>query len=141
YFNPPGGRPVFVPGLNWLSVLLLGLSGPPVVVAMQWWSTRGKFASDKLRLRENLLFRLAAEFGQAVVHVFDRGFAGSPWLEHVFAARIRFIVRWPKVYKLLSANAQLSSAWKIARGKRSWSHRYIYDARRHLHRKIGFLAL
>ncbi len=47
YFNPPGGRPVFVPGLNWRCVLLLGWSGPPVVVAMEWWTSRGKFASDK----------------------------------------------------------------------------------------------
>lgn len=141
YYNPPGGRPVFVPGLNWLSVLLLGLSGPPVVLAMQWWTTRGRFATDKLSLRENLLSRLAAEFGQAVIHVFDRGFAGSPWLGQVFAVRIRFILRWPKAYKLLSTHAELLSAWKIARGKRSWSHRYIYDARRRAYRKIGFLAL
>ena len=34
YFDPPSGKPVFVPGLQWISILLLGWSGSPVVVAM-----------------------------------------------------------------------------------------------------------
>lgn len=45
YFNPPGGKPIFVPGMHWLSVLLVGRSeksGPPVVAKMQWWTTRGE---------------------------------------------------------------------------------------------------
>ena len=35
YFNPPGGRPVFVPGMNWVSLLVMGFQGPPVVTAMR----------------------------------------------------------------------------------------------------------
>jgi hypothetical protein len=26
YYNPPGGRPIFVPGMNWLAVLVMGPS-------------------------------------------------------------------------------------------------------------------
>ena len=141
YFNPPGGKPVFVPGLNWLCVLLLGWSGPPVVVAMDWWTSRGKFASDKRNRHEQLLGRLAQAFGRQALHVFDRGFAGAPWLALAFEHRIRFLMRWPKGYQLLNADGQLLKAWQIARGKRSWQQRYIYDARRHVQRKIGFLAL
>jgi len=29
YFNPPGGRPIFVPGYHWLQVLVLGMRGWP----------------------------------------------------------------------------------------------------------------
>ena len=141
YFNPPGGKPVFVPGLQWICVLLLGWSGSPVVVAMDWWTSRGKFATDKRSRHEQLLIRLAQDFGQQVLHVFDRGFAGSPWLAQVFAHHIRFVVRWPRVYRLLNTKGQLLKAWQIARGKRSWQQRYIWDARRQVHRKIGFLAL
>ena len=93
YFNPPGGKPVFVPGLQWICVLLLGWSGSPVVVAMDWWTSRGKFASDKRSRHEQLLSRLAQTFGQQVLHVFDRGFAGSPWLAQAFERHIRFLVR------------------------------------------------
>src|SRR2546430_14522831 len=54
YFNPPGGRPVFVPGLHWICVLLLGWPGAPVVVAMDWWTSRGKVASDKRSRHDQL---------------------------------------------------------------------------------------
>ena len=42
FFNPPGGRPIFVPGMQWQSVLLIGRSensGPPAVARMAWWTT------------------------------------------------------------------------------------------------------
>ena len=44
YYNPPAGPPIFVPGMNWLAVLLLGRQGPPTLAAMRWWTTRGVFA-------------------------------------------------------------------------------------------------
>jgi hypothetical protein len=134
----PGGRPVFVPGLQWICVLLMGWRGAPVVVAMDWWTSRGKFASDKRSRHEQLLGRLAQDFGRRVLHVFDRGFAGAPWLGQAFGQHIRFVMRWPK---LLNTQGLLQAAWRIARGKRSWLQRYIYDARRRVQRKIGFLAL
>src|SRR5262249_6398037 len=46
YYHPPGGRPVFVPGFHWISLLLMGRSGPPIVAAMQWWSSRGEGATE-----------------------------------------------------------------------------------------------
>jgi hypothetical protein len=36
YYNPPGGSPIFVPGMNWLTVLLLGRTGPPTLAAMRY---------------------------------------------------------------------------------------------------------
>ena len=36
YYNPPGGPPVFVPGLQWLTVMVAGMHGPPVLAAMRW---------------------------------------------------------------------------------------------------------
>ena len=38
YYHPPGGPPVFVPGLQWLTVMLAGMQGPPVLAAMRWWT-------------------------------------------------------------------------------------------------------
>lgn len=141
FYNPPGGKPVFVPGLNWLSVVLVGLTGVPSVVTMEWWTTRGKFASDKRSQHEHLLQRLATTFGEHVLHVFDRGFAGAPWLHLLFAQQVRFVIRWPKAYQLIDARGVLQNAWKIARGKRAWQHRMVYDARRRCYRSVGFLAL
>jgi hypothetical protein len=49
YFNPPGGPPVFVPGMQWISLLLCGLEGVPALAAMRWWTSRGKLSSGRGR--------------------------------------------------------------------------------------------
>ncbi len=51
YFSPPG-RPICVPGLHWISLLLVGRSaeqGPAVVAAMRWWTSRGAWGSPGTR--------------------------------------------------------------------------------------------
>ena len=35
FYNPPGGPPVFVPGLQWLTVMAAGMRGPPSLAAMR----------------------------------------------------------------------------------------------------------
>jgi hypothetical protein len=139
FFNPPGGRPIFVPGLNWLGLLIMGASGPPTLAAMQWWSSRGKFKSDRRNEEENLLKRCAQTWGQRLLHIWDRGFAGSPWLSTALKFRVRFVLRWPKGYNLVDAQGNKRLTWQITRGKRSQDHRYVWDARRRCYRKVGLM--
>jgi hypothetical protein len=47
FFNPPGGRPIFVPGFHWLKVLVIGQKGNPMLAHMRWWTTRGEQKSQK----------------------------------------------------------------------------------------------
>ncbi len=139
FFQPPV-RPIFVPGMQWIGVLVLGISGPPTVAAMRWWTSRGERASDK-RTEEGVLFaQCVAAWGGRVVHVWDRGFAGRAWLVRVLTARVRFVLRWPGRYKLCAATGEERKAWQIARGKRSWEHRLVWDARRHCERRTGVVA-
>ena len=139
YFNPPGGPPVFVPGMQWISLLVLVSNLPPVVAAMQWWTTRGPHASQRRDEEHNLLKQCAQAWGQQVIHIWDRGFASIPWLETVFQYRLRFVVRWPKRFRLLNARGELLNAWKVTRGKRSMGYRDIWDSRRRCWRKTGIL--
>jgi len=141
YFNPPGGRPIFVPGMNWLSLLVMGRSGPPTLAAMRWWTTRGKLASDKRTEEKHLLRRCADAWGTQVLHIWDRGFAGNPWLTLAFVYTVRFVMRWNKHYKLVDEQGRERKAWEITRGKRSWEYRYIWDARRRCWRKTGIVAV
>lgn len=141
YFNPPGGRPIFVPGMNWLAVLVLGQSGPPSLAAMRWWTTRGELATERRTVERDILAETSRRWGADVLHVWDRGFAGSPWLCLAYVHAVRFVMRWPKHYRLLNQQEQLQKAWQISRGKRSWAHRYLYDARRRCQRKVGVVAL
>ncbi|MDQ6602040.1 MAG: hypothetical protein M3Z19_04870, partial [Chloroflexota bacterium] len=119
FFHPPT-RPIFVPGMQWIGVLVLGMSGPPTVAAMRWWTSRGERAGDK-RAEEGTLFaRCVAAWGRQVAHVWDRGFAGRAWLGQALAARVRFVLRWPGRYKLLTAMGEERPAWQVARGKRKY---------------------
>jgi hypothetical protein len=79
-------------------------------------------------------------WGARVLHVWDRGFAGRAWLTQAREARVRFVLRWPKGYKLVDAAGRERQAWEIARGQRSWAHRMLWDARRHCSRKTGVVA-
>lgn len=140
YFNPPGGRPIFVPGFHWLQVLVGGLSGPLVPAHLCFWATRGEAATTKREAERDILHQVADRWRARVIHVFDRGFAGNPWLTLLLVNAARFVIRWPKNYQLLDETGHLKKAWEIARGKRSWGQRQIWDARRRCQRNIGIVA-
>ncbi len=91
FYNPPGGPPVFVPGLQWLTVMVAGMQGPPSLAAMRWWTSRGKLASQRREQTASLLSQCAKRWQQRVVHIFDRGFAGAPWLRELRGYQLRFI--------------------------------------------------
>jgi hypothetical protein len=79
YYTPPG-RPICVPGMQWLAVLLVGRlveQGPPLLAAQRWWTNRGPHASFKRDEEGKLLVELAASWGREVVHIFDQGFASG----------------------------------------------------------------
>ena len=142
YFNPPAGRPIFVPGYHWLQVLVLGMQGPITLAHMRWWSTRGEHASDRRSQEREVLVEITRRWGlHQVLHIWDRGFAGNPWLTMAFVHGVRFVMRWPKHYKLVDEQGRIRKAWEISRGKRSWDHRLLWDARRRCYRKVGVVAV
>lgn len=138
YFNPPEGRPVFVPGMQWLSLLVVGMQGHPSLAAMYWWTTLGKFATKRAPFMKQVLHRCARAWGGRVIHVWDRGFASSPWLKILFTYQLRFVLRWVQKSHLVDSKGK-RNAWKITRGKRSREHRLIWDARRRCWRKTGII--
>ena len=96
YYNPPS-RPIFVPGMHWLAVLVVGRTaqlGPPLLAVMRWWSSRGAHASFKRDEEGKLLVERLLVWGRSVVHIFDQGFAGAFWLGVVLAFALRFVLRW-----------------------------------------------
>jgi len=92
-------------------------------------------------MRTQLLEQCRSQFGPRLLHLFDRGFAGAPWLEELHAAQVRFVLRWPKHYKLFNAQGEEHKAWQHLRGRRSWDHRLMPDARRRQPVKMGVVAV
>jgi hypothetical protein len=140
YYNPAGGRPIFVPGFHWLKILLVGRKGSPTLAHLRWWTTRGEQKSQARSEEAQLLDHIDRIWGKEVLHIWDRGFAGNPWLTQVFLHGARFILRWPKNYHLLDEQEQLRKPGEISKGKRSWDHRLLWDARHHCERKTGIIA-
>lgn len=140
FFNPPGERPVFVPGFHWLKVLVIGHKGSPTLAHMRWWTTRGEQSSQKRTEEGTVLGQIDQLWGKEVLHIWDRGFAGNPWLTQVFLHGARFVLRWPKNYQLLDECEQLRKPGEISKGRRSWEHRLLWDARRRCERKTGIIA-
>ena len=140
YFNPPTGRPIFVPGFNWLQLLVTGMKATPMLAHLCWWTTRGQRASTKRETEGKILRKVARIWGRKVVHIWDRGFAGSPWTTLALDHHLRFIIRWNTRYHLVGPDGCKQEGWKIARGKRSWDHRLVWDARRRCKRKTGIIA-
>lgn len=140
YFNPPGGRPIFVPGFNWLQVLVIGRKGPPTLAHFAWWTTRGEHKTSKRALEKGILQKIDRLWGKQVLHIWDRGFAGQPWLNMAFFNAASFVMRWPKNYKLVDELDQERKPGQISKAKRSWEHRMLWDARRRCQRKVGIIA-
>lgn len=49
FYNPPGGRPIFVPGFHWLQVVVAGMQGAARLAHLHWWTSLGKPRDPHLR--------------------------------------------------------------------------------------------
>jgi Transposase DDE domain len=140
-FNKPG-RPIVVRGWEWTAVLLGGLKGAVQVVSMRWWSRKGEQATTARDQEGHLLRECARRWGRRVLHLFDRGYAGGPWLGELGRAGVRFVIRWPKRYQLLDAKGVERKAWQIAMGKRAWgTPRWVWDSQLRKLRQTSVVAL
>jgi hypothetical protein len=180
YYQPPTA-PIFVPGFHWTALIVLGRTGPPSVAAMRWWSTRSAarlaqspaasvdtaylwqqeadeaWLSNAREQQVMLMQQCHDSFGNdatKLCHIFDRGYAGAPWLEVLCWYQAPFIMRWPKRYPLLNpllaekelaeqelAEQQEAPAWGHSRGLRSWGHRLMPDTKRRGMCQTGVLVV
>lgn len=138
---PPKGPPILVPGLHWHGIIVLGLSGAPTLACLNWWTTRGSYASEQRTLSQQLLLRCRVAWGQTPWHIWDRGYAGSGWIQAAISAPVRFVVRWKKGNKLLDNWGEERKASEIARYKRCVSYRYLREPRSKQLIKVGVVAI
>ena len=138
---PLSGPPILVPGLHWDGLAVLGMDGAPTLAHLEWWTTGGEHATSQREVEQRLLSRCALAWGQHVLHVWDRGYAGSPWVQAAITAKLRFIVRWKKGNKLLDNWGEARPAWEIARGKRSQDYRMLRDPRSKALIKVGIVVV
>jgi Transposase DDE domain. len=157
YRGKPGG-PIVVPGFEWTSALITGWASreerqPVALAAWHWYAkpVEGEVeeGSEVERQRGQeaaraVLDKVNAALGKdKLLHVWDRGFSGAPWLGEAIDEGLAFVVRWKKGNKLRPADApsvgdqEASSyrqdqdgevAWKLTRMK-NWGSRQLANAR------------
>jgi hypothetical protein len=92
-----------------------------------------------------VLDRVVAAWGaERLLHVWDRGFSGGPWLGEMLDRGWHFVVRWKKGNHLRPADAPTVgdlgasftaqdrdgvAAWRLTAGLRPWGERQLADPR------------
>jgi hypothetical protein len=138
---PHKGPPILVPGLHWDGLVVVGMDGPPTLAHLEWWTTRGEHPTTQRAVDQALLEQSSREWGRRVRHIWDRGYAGSGWIQAALAAGVRFLVRWKKGNKLLDNWGEERKAGAIGRGKRSVSYRHLRDTRTKELIKVGVVTI
>jgi hypothetical protein len=105
--------------------ILLGNSDIPILTNMKRWTRKGEMGSTQREEEEKILEKLAHLWGKTVIHVFDRGYAGSPWLKRLIAYDIQFVIRWKKKHLFYNAKGEKMPLSQMGRGKRSWGHKLL----------------
>lgn len=129
YYDPPTKKAVHVPGLRWVGLLLSSLHHQPMIAHFRWWSSRGKQCTTLKQVRFELLQWTREHFADALLHVFDRGYASREWLGLLLAKADRFLLRWPSRYKLLDAKGNYRKACYFSVGRKASSSKLLWDAR------------
>ncbi len=128
FFNPPKGRPICVPGFHWMGLMLAGMSGVPVVASLHWWTTRGPCATTEWEVARTMLGYAQRTWGRLLLHIFDRGFAGFPWLLVLVESQVRFVVRWKADYHLCDLAGHKHSPGRLSGWLRAWQQAPGWDA-------------
>lgn len=140
-FNRPGGKPIVVLGYEWTACVVVGKKGKPSLAMMDFWSRKGPEATTARKEEERMLAQVARKWGKNVLHLFDRGYAGGPWLEVMWRYQVHFLIRWKKGHHFFDEKGEEKSLSQIGKLKRSWGYRMIWDERKKEERKTGIVAV
>ena len=126
-FNFPPKKAITVTGMQWTGALITGVEGMIKVALMSWWTTKGEYATNLRAHEEAMLRTCVRQWGDLLLHIFDRGYASGPWIQLLQALRVKFVIRWKKGHCFFNANGQEKKLWQIGQGKKYLAHNHIQD--------------
>jgi hypothetical protein len=126
-FNFPAKKPISVTGMQWTAALISGIEGQVKVAVMNWWSTKGTEAVHLREQEEKLLRICVRQWGDQLLHIFDRGYASGPWLKVLQQFHLHFVIRWKKGHFFRDERGVEKKLWQIGQGKKYLSHKEIFD--------------
>ncbi len=126
-FNFPPKKAITVAGMQWTGVLITGVEGMGKVAMMQWWTTRGEYATNLRKKEGEMLRTCMRRWGDLVLYIFDRGYGTGPWLEVLEELRVRFVIRWKQGLIFIDALGREKKLWQIGFKKKYLAHKMIRD--------------
>jgi hypothetical protein len=126
-FNFPPKKAITVTGMQWTGALITGMEGMIKVAFMSWWTTKGEYATRMREYEEELLRKCVRQWGDLLLHIFDRGYASGPWIQVLQSLKVKFVIRWKKGHFFFNAGGQEKKLWQIGQGKKYLAHKEIYD--------------
>ena len=126
-----------VPGFKWSAIVITAWREKPSTIMMEWWTTRGKYKDLGDNVFYKMLKTMAANFGNLVVHVFDRGYASLANLERLWKFNQHFIMRWKKNHNLLMFNGLIKKTHLVSRSYKPMNYRTVWDKERKKNKRIS----
>jgi len=126
-FNFPPKKAITVTGMQWTGALITGVEGMIKVALMSWWTTKGEYATNLREHEEAMLRKCVRQWGDILLHIFDRGYASGPWIQVLQSLRVKFVIRWKKGHFFFNANGEEKKLWQIGQGKKYLAHKQIHD--------------
>jgi hypothetical protein len=114
--------------MQWTGALITGMQGVIKVAVMSWWSTKGDAAVKLREQQELLLRRVIRQWGDLLLHIYDRGAASGPWLQVLQKFRVKFVIRWKKGHFFFDEKGEKKKLWQIGQEKKYLSHQEIWDS-------------
>lgn len=78
--------------------------------------------------------------GRQIIHIFDLGYAGTPWLVSCLESDCRFILRFPKHHRLHTSDGPILRAWKVLLNRTAWGECVVKDTVQNKTRILSLLA-
>jgi hypothetical protein len=126
-FNFPPKKAITVTGMQWTGALITGMEGMVKVALMNWWTTKGDYAKRLREQEEMLLRKCIRQWGDILLHIFDRGYSSGPWIQVLQSLRVKFVIRWKKGHFFFNAKGEKKKLWQIGQGKKYLAHKEIHD--------------
>jgi hypothetical protein len=121
--NFPPKKPITVAGMQWTAALITGMEGRVSVALISWWSTKGDNAARLREQQEAMLRKCVRQWGDLLLHLFDRGYSSGPWLAVLQSLKVHFVIRWKKGHIFVDAKGEEKNLWQIGQGKKYLAHK------------------
>ena len=112
YYSPPKAH-TCVAGFR-VNAMVVATSKRSRLARCDYWSSRHHSEDYYALQRRDMLESAMMTWGHGAIHIFDRGYAGWPWLQELGVYQTRFIMRWKTKYHLWANGKEMKAHHSVS---------------------------